>query len=549
MASWLDIAFRRPPATTTPKQELQPPPQPPSPPPEVGMRKKDDFVGGSLPKGPDLTGAPMPPPLPDDLSNASPMPLPMLVPPERLPPLPPGAVSVQEPILTLDVAAQSVANKLADGGPSAASKRLANLVTDPRYPPGFADELLKAATPTLQAMANTLGERAGNGKLDDDKKDAHGKLNTTHETLKNLSTVANSVGPEGVKLLGQTLAAATPDKSELNQFDDKLAELKDEKMPGLDKLAGSLVTELEASGKGKAAKELRKEHTSLAELPPPSSPPAREWQWTPGRPLSEAHNAHSTNTRGDFNDAVKGKYNWLEGDVSMELNDTGRIEMRHDGTHEKGDNLTLTEWLNKGKELGTGLKLDVKDGAAFDHGFLEEVRAAGVPDGLLMFNYGFDEVRKQGPKTREMFPNAMIAINPPSEGTLQEKVDQMERLVASGEITQPVNFVFEYGSHPNTPEMVAQLQRLGPISIWRGNTFTGDSVENAENKLKDLGIAGMIDLKETALENPSRVVKEGIDKAVNVAVDIKEDPGKYVDKAKDKMKGAVNGVVDGLLNR
>ncbi|NTX08559.1 FAM151A/B family protein [Myxococcus sp. CA040A] len=403
---------------------------------------------------------------------------------------------------------------------------------DPRTPPGFTDELLKAAAPTLQAISDSLGERTRNGKLDDDKKDAHGRFNTTHETLKNLSVVANKAGPEGVKLLGQTLAAATPDKSELNQFDDKLKALQKEKTPGLDKLAGSLVTELEASGKSKAAKELRKEHVSLAELPPP--PPPQKPRWEEDMKLADAHNAHSTNTRGDFNKAAKGDYNWMEGDVSMEINDKGRIEMRHDPIHEKGDNLTLTEWLNKGKELGVGLKLDVKDEAVFGQGFLNEVRAAGVPEHQLMFNYGFQKAADHGVETRAMFPGATIAINPPSPDKVpkgSDPISEMVKMVETGGVTKPVTFVFEYGKHPTNPADIARLQDLGPISVWRGATLTGMSEEDATRHLKkDLGYTGMIDLKETAMNDPGAAIKDTVDKGMNYAVDFAQEPGKYLKK-------------------
>src|SRR5438270_4687281 len=84
--------------------------------------------------------------------------------------------------------------------------------------------------------------------------------------------------------------------------------------------------------------------------------------WWRGRPLSEGKNAHKTNTREQFDAAMKdGTFNWFEGDVRKELHGD-RVEMRHDTTPEPGDNLTLKEWLALGKASGRGLKLDVKDG-------------------------------------------------------------------------------------------------------------------------------------------------------------------------------------------
>src|SRR3954462_14291589 len=52
-------------------------------------------------------------------------------------------------------------------------------------------------------------------------------------------------------------------------------------------------------------------------------------EWWAGRPLSQARNAHRTNTKEQFNDALHSGANWFEGDVRKEIN-SDRIEMRHD---------------------------------------------------------------------------------------------------------------------------------------------------------------------------------------------------------------------------
>ncbi|WP_141648677.1 DUF2181 domain-containing protein, partial [Myxococcus llanfairpwllgwyngyllgogerychwyrndrobwllllantysiliogogogochensis] len=477
----------------------------PEPPPAVGMPTKDEFVAGSkLPTGPDLTGAPTFQPLVAASSTAKPE-------SEYGPSISTNTAkpeSEYDPSTSSNIAkpeseysdpsgvagdALEVDRAFRAGGASQAAQTLADLTMQHRAEPGYADTLLKTSARTLQDISSELGERANKGKLDDPKKDSHGKYNTTYETLKNLSVVAGQVGPDSLKLLGQTLAASTPDKSDINQLDDKLKELKSENMPGLDKLAGTLVTELEASGKNKAAKALREEHKPLAEVPP--GPPPDGNRWVPGTPLALAKNAHATNLRDDFNHAKNGDYNWFEGDIRMELNREGKIEMRHGG-NETGDNLTLMEWLNKGKEQGVGLKLDVKDDRVFNNRFLEDVRAAGVPNERLMFNYGFDVMSKHGKATRDMFPGATLAINPPGEGSMDEKIAQMTAAVECGGLTRPVTFVFEYGQHPTKPAQIEALEKLGPISIWRGNTFDGQSKKKAEDELRALNITGMIDLKE-----------------------------------------------------
>src|SRR5262245_5187470 len=68
--------------------------------------------------------------------------------------------------------------------------------------------------------------------------------------------------------------------------------------------------------------------------------------WWRGRPLSEAKNAHKTNTKEQFDEAMKNGSNFFEGDVRKEIHGD-RIEMRHDDGQETGDNLTLKEWLAK----------------------------------------------------------------------------------------------------------------------------------------------------------------------------------------------------------
>ncbi|WP_342376157.1 FAM151 family protein [Myxococcus stipitatus] len=511
MASWLDIAFRRPVPTPPAQQPQQPPAQPATPPSATGPSTKDEFVASTnAATGPDLTGAPQIQTLAATPEG------------ENTPSTGPTAKPASEYSRPSGVEGDAMDVDLAFklGGPSQAAQALADLTLKNRDVPGYADSLLKASAPTLQSISDKLGERTSKGGLDDKKKDSFGKYNTTYETLKGLAVVADKAGPEGLKLLGQSLASATPNKGEINQLDDKLNELGDEKVPGLEKLAGTLVTELEASGKNKAAKELRKEYKPLAEVP--AAPPPGN-RWTPGTPLSEAKNAHTTNTRSDFDHAKNGDYTWFEGDVRMEFNREGKIEMRHDEGNETGDNLTLTEWLNKGKELGVGLKLDVKDDRVFDNRFLEEVRASGVPDNKLMFNYGFGKAADEGARTRAMFPGATLALNPPG-GPMNEQVDKLigqvtsindaNKLPSTGPNKPPVTFVFEYGKHPTDPALINKLKEYGTISIWRGNTFQSLSVEDSTKNLRNLGIDGMIDLKESAVSAVTETFKDAVKNTV-----------------------------------
>ena len=61
--------------------------------------------------------------------------------------------------------------------------------------------------------------------------------------------------------------------------------------------------------------------------------------WWAGRPLSEGKNAHKTNTKEQFDAAMKDGSNWFEGDIRKELHGN-RVEMRHNPGAETGDNLT-----------------------------------------------------------------------------------------------------------------------------------------------------------------------------------------------------------------
>ncbi len=93
--------------------------------------------------------------------------------------------------------------------------------------------------------------------------------------------------------------------------------------------------------------------------------------------LGNAKNAHRTNTREQFEAALKSGANWFEGDVRLEIDGSG-IEMRHDQAHESGDNLTLREWLTMGKASGRGLKLDVKESQHLP-AILDELERARTP--------------------------------------------------------------------------------------------------------------------------------------------------------------------------
>lgn len=221
---------------------------------------------------------------------------------------------------------------------------------------------------------------------------------------------------------------------------------------------------------------------------------AMDDRWFAGRPLSDAHNAHRTNTREEFEAALAGGYNWFEGDIRAEINHPDRLEMRHDRTHERGDNLTLREWLEMGRDAGRGLKLDVKETALMER-LLDTIEEVGVPEERLMLNLGDGGMDEWGAEIRRRFPEATLAINPAGEldgrrndgGPIEDW--QVERMIALAErFGGPVTFVLHEGQV--TRDAVARLQEIGPVSVW-GNV---DDPAGRAIALRDLGVAGMIDL-------------------------------------------------------
>lgn len=223
--------------------------------------------------------------------------------------------------------------------------------------------------------------------------------------------------------------------------------------------------------------------------------------WTRGRPLSEAQNAHKTNTREDFAHAMKDGSNWFEGDIRTEINPPYEIEMRHDKGHETGDNLTLHEWLTMGKESGRGLKLDVKEGPRIGE-MLTMIEEIDVPAERLMFNLGDGDMAKWGPEIRRRFPDAILAINPTTsrggqtnEGPLESW--QVERMIALEKAAGgPATFVVRYDLL--TDAAIKRLKDYGTVSVWNAPSQGGvDDPVVVANSLRARGVNGVVDIRKS----------------------------------------------------
>jgi hypothetical protein len=218
--------------------------------------------------------------------------------------------------------------------------------------------------------------------------------------------------------------------------------------------------------------------------------------WWGARPLSEAKNAHATNTRASFEQALRDGYNYFEGDVRGEINHAGRLEMRHDTIHESGDNLTLREWLELGKASGRGLKLDIKE-SEHVRAILDLAQEVAVPQDRLMFNLGYGAMDRWGDEIRKRFPNATLALNPPAgDGPLS--AEQAAKMIAQARrFGGPVHFVVRYDLLGD--DAIRAFKGHGPVSVWN-SPFDGRPVKDAAATARELrarGVDGVIDIRKS----------------------------------------------------
>ncbi|WP_158623364.1 DUF2181 domain-containing protein [Corallococcus sp. CA053C] len=208
--------------------------------------------------------------------------------------------------------------------------------------------------------------------------------------------------------------------------------------------------------------------------------------WSGDQPLSEARNAHRTNTKEQFQAALDSGANWFEGDVRKEIN-RNSPEMRHDTGHEDGDNLTLHEWLTMGKASGRGLKLDIKEGDQMP-AVLAELEKVGIPEDRLMLNLGFGDMQKWGPEIRKRFPNAILAINPPPTDGPVKAADAAKMVALAKELGGPATFVVRHDLL--TDGAIQTFLPAGTVSVWGESK---DPVKAGED-LRKRGVNGVVDI-------------------------------------------------------
>jgi glycerophosphoryl diester phosphodiesterase len=213
-------------------------------------------------------------------------------------------------------------------------------------------------------------------------------------------------------------------------------------------------------------------------------------EWNPDAPLSDGRNAHHSNTPDEMRDALRGDYNWLEGD--LRLDDHGHPVMAHDSDAE-GDGLHLDQWLEIGRNGGRGMKVDVKEAESIPQ-LLDALEASGIEDGRLMINVQTSQVDDD--RIREMrrrFPNAYIAINPASDhndysdDNLDEAIHQAD--VAGGRVAFPLRWDMA------SDHAIERLRPHGNVSIWTAESHgTPDDTAAEVKDLRERGVDGVIDL-------------------------------------------------------
>lgn len=212
-----------------------------------------------------------------------------------------------------------------------------------------------------------------------------------------------------------------------------------------------------------------------------------ELAWPAGRDISLGQNAHITDTRAQLAEGLRGDFDWLEGDVSIQ---DGRPVMRH----RSGDrvDLLLDRWVDIVAASGRGAKFDVKDAAALP-AVLELAARAGIPQHRLIFNV--TRLPPEGLQAiRRAFPDAIVNLSPVSDADLTP-ADLAELQVAARLVGG--NVMFPIRLDLLTPDVVSALRPFGRVAIWNQPQLW-DPRPDERTRLRAQGVDGIIDLREPA---------------------------------------------------
>lgn len=222
----------------------------------------------------------------------------------------------------------------------------------------------------------------------------------------------------------------------------------------------------------------------LARLKPGSA-------WRPGMHVSQAHNAHYTNTYRQIAYAFAHDYNSVEGDVRMHR---GVPVMAHD--RGRLDGLALAEWVRVVHTSGRLLRLDVKEAAALPS-VLRVLRDQGVPAHQVSFNVSVLNPTGGGLTVTELralralYPHAPIGLSVPVPlGYVYEQAARIARAAGGGP--------FMVALHAQWAN-AATARRLQPaliVGAWNHPPLYAPTDLVAERaRLRAMGIDGMIDLR------------------------------------------------------
>jgi hypothetical protein len=210
--------------------------------------------------------------------------------------------------------------------------------------------------------------------------------------------------------------------------------------------------------------------------------------WPVEADVSIARNAHETNTRDELAGALRGEFDWLEGDVRLDR--TGRPVMQHD--RDGSSDLDLATWLRVADASGRGAKLDVKVRDALP-ATIALVQQSGIDQRRLIINVGIWPAAELA-SIRRAFPDAIINLGPGSNAALTSADlvgAQVAARIVGGRVMFPIRQDFV------TPGIVDALKPFGRVAVWNSPKLTNPGPRDVP-RLRAMGVDGMIDLREPA---------------------------------------------------